>query len=831
MQNTTKCGFLTARKRDVYHKVNRLTNISRFPVIYKLLILTSIMLFVPYVHADDLDSLLNVQRERGGEFAADIFHFSDEARRNGLTPEETEDFRFLVAYLPLSDMALMSTKDLYENVRLARVAMNRFSWGDIVPIEIYRHFVLPHRISQEPFVNGWREKFLEELTPRVELMTMTEAALEVNHYCHENATFKPSSGRDQDPLTTIRAGLGRCEEEMILTIAAMRSIGIPARQCYTPYWAHCDNNHAWVEVWADGKWEHLGGCEPKPQLSDAWFSRSAGRAMLVVSTAYGDYNGDEPVLRRYGNSTLINSTGVYGITKPFEVSLSNIDGSPVVDQRVIFSLFNYGAFMPALSLNTDSTGRCNVNCGSGTWIICAGKDELSAVAITAPEDQSANLVLGNTDLLKDLQAVDYVPPPALPPIESKGQDSLFSARLEEEKSIRENHFWKVWMEDADLTCPDEILLIPDTTIVQPVMALVSPDSTDLLEILKNARGNWGLIYHFLTESYPPVARPMAAQGSAMPSESELRIRLTLLKQLTEKDLRDFSLETLEDHYYHSTITTPLSSPDFRKFIDGMPEDDRTRYIENVVKPRIDYEPSLPWREYLINFLNSKPKLIESKNDKDLIVWLNENIKVDEKPDRLGCALTPKMSLELRRCNAHDLERLYIGLCRVRGIPSRFDPVSGQLECWMNEEWQQIKIKTESETEEEIQPKSKGKLFVDLSDDKTLTALNQATPDSIDRIAAIGGVVETVVTKPEEPNGQKFLYLKDWAVQSWADDHFSVVDFGYEKDYADIAWPQELPAGLYCLTTGIRKPDGSAPVMLKWFTITEESEMHLIMEFR
>jgi len=806
----------------------------RYVLAYIQMLLTFVFIassltFVPMTQAADLDSLLTVQRERGGEFAKDLFDFADEARRNGLTPEETEDFRFLVAYLPLSDMALMSTEDLYENVRLARVALNRFSWGEIIPEELYRHFVLPHRISQEPFVQGWREAFLEELTPRVESMTMTDAALEVNHWCHENATFKQSSGRDQDPLTTIRAGLGRCEEEMILTIAAMRSIGIPARQCYTPYWAHSDNNHAWVEVWADGKWEHLGGCEPKPRLSDAWFSRSAGRAMLVVSTAYGDYQGDEQVIRRYGNSTLINSTGVYGITKPLKVQLNNPDGTPVVDQRVIFNLFNYGAFMPALSLNTDSTGSCNVNCGSGTWIISAGKDDLSAVSIAGPSDQHADLVLGEKDQLLNLLDVDYTPPPPLPPIVSKGQDSLFSVRLQEEKSIRESHFWKVWMEDAGLSCSDNLKLIPDSTFSQPIMSLASPDSTDLLEILKNARGNWGLIYHFLTGSYPAVARPMASQGSALPSESEIKTRLILLKQLTVKDLRDFTLEILEDHYYHSTMEMPLSSSGIADFLSGMSEDARNRYVENVIKPRIDWEPSFPWREYLIDFLNSNPKLIESKDDKALISWLKDNIISEDKADRLGCSLSPKMILELRRGRDRDIERLYIGLCRVRGIPARFDPVSGQLECWKEDKWQQIQLKIEEEEENEV--KLKGKLFVDLPVDNAIPQDRIAAPDSIDIIAAIGGVDEQIEVKPDESKKQKFLYLKDWAVQEWADDHFSVVDFGYQTDYPEIEWPQDLPSGLYCLTTGIRKKDGSAPVALKWFTITGDSETHVDLEFK
>ena len=344
-----------------------------------LLISSLFVLTSAEINSDGLDSLLLSQRVRAGDFAAELFYSLDGQEELGLNREEITDLRFLLAYLPLADLAMMDGVSLLENVKLAREAQSRFAWGEKTPDLLYRHFILPHRISQEPFRQDWRGQFLAELTPRLQGMSMEEAALEVNHWCHEVATFKQSSGRDQDPLTTIRAGLGRCEEEMILTIAALRSVGIPARQCYTPYWPHTDNNHAWVEVWVDGQWYYYGACEPKPQLRDAWFTLSAGRAMLVVSTAYGDYQGNEPVLKKYDRSTLINSTAVYGETRELEIKLVDHKGRPIKDQRVIFSLFNYGAFMPALGLNTDDGGICNVTCGKGDWIISAGKDKYSAI--------------------------------------------------------------------------------------------------------------------------------------------------------------------------------------------------------------------------------------------------------------------------------------------------------------------------------------------------------------------------------------------------------------------------------------------------------------------
>lgn len=79
---------------------------------------------------------------------------------------------------------------------------------------------------------------------------MEDAILEVNHWCHEKATYQPSDARTHSPLATVYTAIGRCGEESTFLVAALRAVGIPARQIYTPRWAHTDDNHAWVEAWS-----------------------------------------------------------------------------------------------------------------------------------------------------------------------------------------------------------------------------------------------------------------------------------------------------------------------------------------------------------------------------------------------------------------------------------------------------------------------------------------------------------------------------------------------------------------------------------------------------
>lgn len=758
--------------------------------------------------AASLDSLLASQRERAGALAASLFTPLDHPDRSGLTADEADDYRFLLANIPLGDLALMSSDDLLENVRLARQAREYFSWGSTYDDDLYRHFVLPHRISQEPFVK-WREQFIDKITPRVEALSMKEALLEVNHWCHERATYRPTDGRDQDPLTTIRSGFGRCEEEMILTIAALRSVGIPARQCYTPYWAHSDDNHAWVEAWADGKWWYLGACEPAQDLNQAWFSGPAARAMLVVSSAYGDYNGDEPVLRRYGRSTNVNSTAVYGPTKKIAVTVVNRKARPVAGVKVIFSLWNCGALMPATSVMTDKEGMAKLTCGLGDWFVGAAKDDWMGFAYVKGNEREVKLKLDSTEPTAWPTACDYEPPvkpetKAPDVISAEGEargithlaseggkaltDSLFGCRMQGEDSVREARVWFRW--------PGLPKWLSNPVDTRDTSLIGSSPSSDLL---RKARGNWTIIYSFLDTTQRRHESGFHSDDVAWhvrgSRDGTDQLKPEFIQTLSEKDLRDFG-DALDDHYRYNSIPHDLTNRSTVEFWTNLDTVSQARFRDYVIAPRIDNEPSLPWRKELIDFLQANPKLLESTGDKKLLKWIRKEIALADNPDRLGPPLTPAQTLRLRRGTEGDIERLYVGLCRVRGRPARFNPVSGQLERWDQSGWVTVPVLKPKKGKK---PPAAGRLTVEIA--------------SADTIAA------------------EALYLKDWAVSKWSGGHGEVTDLGWHQPFKAVTWPQELPGGSYLLTSGVRREDGSAPVKLVWFEIRPGKETKVSLEFR
>ncbi|MDR2286116.1 MAG: transglutaminase-like domain-containing protein, partial [Prevotellaceae bacterium] len=151
----------------------------------------------------------------------------------GLSREEREALEFLFAYMPLNDLSDYDGDFYLSQVRAAFEARDFFEWGAKIPEEIFRNFVLVYRVNNEN-LDSARIVFFDELKDRVKNLSMADAALEINHWCHEKVTYRATDGRTSSPLDLVRTAWGRCGEESTFTTTALRAAGIPARQCYTP---------------------------------------------------------------------------------------------------------------------------------------------------------------------------------------------------------------------------------------------------------------------------------------------------------------------------------------------------------------------------------------------------------------------------------------------------------------------------------------------------------------------------------------------------------------------------------------------------------------------
>ncbi len=290
-----------------------------------------------------------------------------------MSDRQREAMTFLYAYMPLADIADHPGEFYLQNVDCALRAREEMPWGKSVPEREFRHFVLPVRVNNEN-LDSCRPVFYEELKNRVKNLSLYDAVLEVNHWCHEKVIYTPSDARTSSPLASVKTAYGRCGEESTFTVAALRSVGIPARQVYTPRWAHTDDNHAWVEAWVDGKWYFLGACEPEPVLDLGWFNAPASRGMLMHTKVFGRYDGPEEVMLRTPRYTEINVIGNYAPTARAEVTVTDAEGNPVADAKVEFKVYNYAEFYTVAAKQTAADGKTSLTAGKGDMLVWASKD-------------------------------------------------------------------------------------------------------------------------------------------------------------------------------------------------------------------------------------------------------------------------------------------------------------------------------------------------------------------------------------------------------------------------------------------------------------------------
>ena len=394
--------------------------------------------------------------------------------------------------LATPDRADYSEEFYYRNYLTTLQARDEMPWGKSVPERELKHFVLPVRVNNENLDTA-RMVFYRELKDRIKNLSMEDAILEVNHWCHEKVSYRPSDARTSSPLATMRTAYGRCGEESTFLVAALRSVCIPARQVYTPRWAHTDDNHAWVEAWANGRWYFLGACEPEPVLNLGWFNESASRGMLMHTKVAGDYDGPEEVVSRTPCYTEINVTSNYAPTSRVAINVVDSNNNPVINATVEFKLYNYSEFYTVAMKTTDANGTTFLTAGHGDLLVWVTKGDLVAVKkISWTHDHQEVITLKHESLPQHLD-LDIVPPPlsAMLPQVTDEQRALNDHRKAQEDSIRQIY---------EATMPVEAW-----------------------------RGNHRTIEQFLDETKNKV---MAQK---------------LLEVLSEKDLRDINLDVLHDN--------------------------------------------------------------------------------------------------------------------------------------------------------------------------------------------------------------------------------------------------------------------------------------------
>ena len=287
--------------------------------------------------------------------AAEVAAFVD-----GLAGDERVLMEFLYGTMPVCDSADYDPQLMYAYVTHALFLRREKAWTRELPEDVFLNYVLYYRVNNEN-ITDCRKWFYDMLNPLIENLGQEDAVKEVNYWCARQACYTASDGRTLGPVGVFKSGSGRCGEESTFLVTALRSVGIAARQVYTPRWAHCDDNHAWVEAWVEGNWRFLGACEPEEVLNKGWFTNASSRAMMVHTRVFSDYisaeeGRKEEITERDGAALFFNDTSFYAKTGKLTVQVKDEGGAPVSGAKVSFSLLNAAEYYPVSVVYTDEEG-------------------------------------------------------------------------------------------------------------------------------------------------------------------------------------------------------------------------------------------------------------------------------------------------------------------------------------------------------------------------------------------------------------------------------------------------------------------------------------------
>ncbi|HJA94258.1 MAG TPA: transglutaminase domain-containing protein [Candidatus Eisenbergiella merdipullorum] len=571
-----------------------------------------------------------------------------------------ELLQFFYGFMPLSD-AFTYEFDLFFRYAAQAASLRReVERCALLPEEIFLHDVAWYRINSEKIVDC-RSFFQEQVFPLIRGLDETQAVLAVNYWCASQASYEASDDRTQSPLSVYRSGSGRCGEESTFFVTVLRSVGIPARQVYVPRWAHCDDNHAWVEVYVDGKWHYLGACEPEEVLDRGWFTNAASRALLVYARTFTDFGVEKEVIGRNGCVRFLNVTEHYARTKEVCIHVTDMEGRNVPGASVSLQILNMAEFCSVITLTAGQDGTARLSLGYGDILVRAWKDSLCAQALLGAQEEEICLKLEERleaeakEGWEDMEihapedgAVSQAVPDA-------AQKALGRARLKEADAARERKL-AAFRAEADKA------------------ALEYPQESD---IFRRARGNVELLKEFLD------------------GEDWKRERREILHSLSDKDFRDLDTQIAEEQLCCvAPLQDKLRLRGGRKGraewgCAGQSGRERDIFVRYCLCPRIGREELTAFGKTVGAFFSEQEKAGFADRPEKIWEWEQDHLRYVPREDYDTLVIPPEAALRGLWADEMGKRTLFAAVCRTLGIPARLDPVTGQAEYLDGDVWIEV----------------------------------------------------------------------------------------------------------------------------------------------
>lgn len=532
--------------------------------------------------------------------------------------------------LPLSDVGAVPFGVILSYADHAIFLRETYDHVKALPESLFLHYVFYPRVGTEP-LEECRSFFFDE-TRDILRTAPEDRILAVNRWCAAHMTYQASDDRTESPLSAFYSGTGRCGEESVFLVTILRSLGIPARQIYAPWWSHCDDNHAWVEAWSEGKWHFLGACEIEPVLDRGWFIAAATRAPLIHSRTFFDYPdeaGDqEEFIGQDGPCRMYNQTCRYAETGKISVRVIDEMGVPCFGAKVSFQVINMASARTIARVVTDENGIATLTVGGGTICMQTGHNgKYGTLSLRAEQGKTTEgtLVCQHGAPLDAETELDFYAPasttknacPITPEQQKHRHRDITEADSKREKRIAAFYL----REFCDY--PQE-----------------------LRDVLRLAGAHGAELARFYQEK-PAELKPLA---------------LSMLRSLARKDDKDVPVSVLNAHFY-AAINLAGSVDDL--------------FVPYVMCPRIGWEVLENWRDDIMETFTQTQRDSFLQDPPSLMAHIRENyIRPSDRYHR-ELSMTPRTALRLGYCDEAAGNMLFVAVMRTLGVPSRLSPRDGK----------------------------------------------------------------------------------------------------------------------------------------------------------
>ena len=642
--------------------------------------------------------LININQDsiiiRAGSNAPQVRQFISESEQKGY-----KDWaEFLLSAMPDVDLVNLKSDDFIAYFDALKKNFNRVGWRNKIDDNLFYYYILPYRVSQEPIEN-FTAHYADTLYNLVKnTKNMRDAVFRINEWVYTKMKYEPTEQWDQNAVTTIKRGIGRCEEMSILFIKALRTVCIPCRHTYTPWWPFTNSNHAWVEVWTcpapfdkvrgnetikfeslpshnktkgarvDGEWHSLGGGE-LTDLDNAWFRIPTKRAAIIKSVVYGKMpEGKEIIDRKEPKFTIINSAPnyedvvelniqirknnvpVYPAPIPHAANVENKGDSSttqilenwcgVESAQVSINVYNYSSLVPVGSKKTDNNGYLKWVVGKTDLFVYAHKDTMIGYQIWRPSTKTNDTVV--IDITRrEIPDTSFW----LYTRKTSGQNpiSKYKPDIKRLQKLQNQHFKQIDVTNISLS------------------ATLSQIDTNLITIFKNAKGN---------------ARPLLQFYFDLP-DSLRDIFTEYFKRLVSKDIVELDTIGLAqelDAVLKSISLTDKNTPD-------------SIIKDYLIPSRILYEHIDKWREQIQNVSDANLPIFKSANlpisrtVDSVFSWVEHNIEKKKDGDVFGPMMNPKDVYKAKRATNTERYVFIVGILKSQGIPARIKWSFDAIEYW------------------------------------------------------------------------------------------------------------------------------------------------------